>query len=204
MKKLLVTILAFVLWCAPLFAVTYDVRNYCEDCTSFKYGTQTTIDENWKAPGCEAHTVRDFMVLSKNEYIGSIVDVIHFSAAGSRDITLPADSIGANGVVVIDAIFRNASGSTQTAEITFGSTLIFSLSLSDGNSVNPKLIQIWNAGATNSQRAMGTDAAGHGAYSSAMLTPSEDTTSDITINFDSNTTGNLIIEYALVEVVYKE
>jgi hypothetical protein len=204
MMKRLILVVLVLLFCVPLYATTYAVKNYCEDETAWKYGTQTVIDDTWKAAGCESHTVRDFTVLSGEPNKWHDVDVAHFSSAGSRDIALPGESMGANGAIRINVIFRNASGSSQTAEVTFGSTVIFSLPLADGNSVNPRIIQVWNVGATNSQRAMGTDAAGHGAYSSAILTPSEDTTSIVTINFDSSSTGNLIIEYASVEVIYME
>lgn len=42
----------------------YQVRNYCEDCTSFKYISQAVLDPEWKASGCSEHTVRDFTVLA--------------------------------------------------------------------------------------------------------------------------------------------
>lgn len=42
----------------------YRVRNYCEDCTAFKYTSQSALNPSWKAAGCEAHTVRDFTVLA--------------------------------------------------------------------------------------------------------------------------------------------
>lgn len=131
------------------------------------------------------------------------LDFVRSTTAGAQTITVLKNSMGANGAIRIDVIVANRSGSVQTFEIDFGSTNIFSLSISDTNSVNPKYLQVWNDGSTSSQRSMPTDAAGHGAYSSTFVTPSEDTTSDVTITFDSATTGNLIIEYATVELIYR-
>ena len=62
MKKLLAITLALAL-SAPVFAVLYKVRSYCEDDTVFKYEDQTTLDSGWKDSGCEEHTYRDFTVL---------------------------------------------------------------------------------------------------------------------------------------------
>jgi uncharacterized lipoprotein YehR (DUF1307 family) len=52
----------------------YQVRNYCEDCASFKYTAQSVLDSGWKAAGCESHTVRDFTVLAHIECSCNVID----------------------------------------------------------------------------------------------------------------------------------
>jgi len=48
-------------------AKEYDVRVYCEDEHEFKRTTQTTLDDNWVPDGCEAHTIRDFVIEDERE-----------------------------------------------------------------------------------------------------------------------------------------
>lgn len=44
-------------------ATNYYVRVWCEEDEEYKRDVQTdTIDDSWTPDGCEAHTIRDFVV----------------------------------------------------------------------------------------------------------------------------------------------
>lgn len=107
MKKLLVVALSIAL-SAPAFAAYYGVRNYCEDCVEFKYTTQDVLDPSWKAAGCEAHTVRDF-VRTRKIYSIDVADKGYalfpqVSSVSPSDTTAIQPVSPANDVSVIQVV----------------------------------------------------------------------------------------------------
>ena len=60
------------------------VRYYCEDCSDYKYTTQTVIDTTWIPMGCEDHNLKDFVV-SSCDTMTSIIDSIKLESEISLD-----------------------------------------------------------------------------------------------------------------------
>lgn len=212
MKRLLSTILALTL-SASIFAVSYSVRNYCEDCTAFKFGTQSTIDENWKAAGCEAHTVRDFSVLEVidavrgvRSYLANNLSVT-FSGAETKTAltqTIPGGTIGANGCMVVHVDCKKGTGN-PSMKIKFGGTEIASTT-ADSNLYLKTYF--WNQGAEN-DNFYNHEWESYG-YASMVVAGGTDTTidtsvdKDVTVELTSTGAGTTIVRGVKIVVYYKE
>jgi hypothetical protein len=123
-------------------------------------------------------------------------------------ITIPANSIGANGYVTVRT-YWTITGSTnaKTAKIKFGGTNIASLATSSaGNTGISLTTTLHNRNAANSQVAIPTGSHEFGGfYTTALVTAAIDTTADVTllITGQKASAGETItLEHYLVEIKY--
>ena len=95
--------------------MNYYVRVYCEDCQEYKRTVQTTLDSNWVPSGCEAHTIKDFVVSN---------EVSDFKASLDKDelVNVNYNFLGLHKEEIIDSkgclttvnMYRNYDSETET------------------------------------------------------------------------------------------
>jgi len=138
-----------------------------------------------------------------------------FSNTGNTDetivktVTMPANSMGPNGVLKISSIWsNNNSVGTKTHRIRLGGisgTILFTVGSTSNISYNDPERTIANAGATNSQVGRNSGTAGAGGSASAVLTAAVDTTAAVDIVFTvqlSDGADNGALRAYSVEVCY--
>jgi hypothetical protein len=95
--------------------------------------------------------------------------------------TIPANLIGKNGQVVIEALFATPdnTANAKTGKLKFGGTTLVSASFASNVSANFRS-RVGNRNATNSQVGL-TSSSGFGSSGSAVATASVDTTAAVTV-----------------------
>jgi hypothetical protein len=98
-------------------------------------------------------------------------------------ITVPANAMGANGQVVVRALFsKSGTAGTGTYKVKFGGTNYHNSNLGATTLDYEVSVRIANVNATNSQVGVATNAAGGiGSSTAAKVTSAIDTTADVTI-----------------------
>lgn len=125
-------------------------------------------------------------------------------------ITLPANSMGPNGYVLIHHTWTctTLNTNTKTAEITFGGTTVFSVNMTSASHVtNQAITLIQNRNGAGNQISTIGGSSGNGVIAAgSVVTASVDTTQDVTISFKAQcvTSGsdNLDLERYIIQVCY--
>jgi hypothetical protein len=122
-------------------------------------------------------------------------------------ITVPANSMGPNGFVKVDALFRAIGAGQHEFRTYFGGQLFSRYFVSGTNlmvDMNPKFV--WNRGATNSQGS-GIQWLARSRFGESVFSGAIDTTQDVDVTFtvqNSIAGDTAYLRFALVGAYYKQ
>lgn len=162
----------------------------------------------WVAFGGSWRTIATSAVAVARNSANDANDAVELTVVS---VSVPANSIGANGIVVAEATWSySRSTNAKTVRIRFGGTQFRADNLTLNTQTIRTAASIQNVNATNSQKGAAdlvAPAIGYGSYDAAIETGTVDTTANQTVTFTAVWAGatsseNITLERYRVEVLY--
>lgn len=192
----------------------YDTTNenlyICKDATTgaavwrqLSYGaTIATLKDALNDAVAKGRRVLSSSAVAGSNHTGTVSETV------VKTVQLPANALGANGVVVVNyGVSRTGSAAAVITRVRLGGIsgdILGSVNVSTSNVGGIFQVRFQNRNATNSQIGGASGNSGIGGNANALLTGTKDTTAnqDIVITFELGSTGDgAILEYSSFEII---